>query len=367
MTLEARNREWAALPANADAAGAVVVDDGIRLVTRDAITAALNDPRLIQRTRERGVFASSMKIPWLLAMPPGQQHSRVRRKVNPLFAKPALVPLEPLLRRRACELINSIAGRGGCDGAAIARAFSVSSILAWMGLDREGPRLQRELSQCVTAARESELDGALRAAMPLVDSIDRALIEEQGRPRPGLRWLATGDNAMTFAEVRGLYLLLLVAGIDTLAAAATFTLWNLAKPEFRDLLKQDPVQVSPFVEEVIRTSGSVPYTDRQAAEPVVVAGHRLNTDDRIYAELGAINHLDGDQIKIADGRVIRHAHLGFGIGPHRCLGAHLARLALTVLVEEWLHRFPDFEARPEPTFVRWPADGFDPLPLRWSP
>jgi len=44
-------------------------------------------------------------------------------------------------------------------------------------------------------------------------------------------------------------------------------------------------------------------------------------------------------------------HAAFGLGRHRCLGSNLARLEMTVALEEWLKRFPDFEAVPDKPVV----------------
>jgi cytochrome P450 len=74
--------------------------------------------------------------------------------------------------------------------------------------------------------------------------------------------------------------------------------------------------------------------------------------------LGAINRdgsdaTSGDDL-VMDGKV--HKHWGFGGGPHRCVGSHLARMEMNVVVTEWLSRIPHFELshgyRPE---IKWPS------------
>jgi len=68
-----------------------------------------------------------------------------------------------------------------------------------------------------------------------------------------------------------------------------------------------------------------------------------------------------------DGKV--HRHWGFGGGPHRCLGSHLARLELAVIVDEWLRQIPDFELPPGYTpDVEFPSKALalKSLPLRWG-
>lgn len=64
-----------------------------------------------------------------------------------------------------------------------------------------------------------------------------------------------------------------------------------------------------------------------------------------------------------------HRHWGFGGGPHRCLGSHLARIELAVIVDEWLKQIPDFETAPGYTpEIEFPSMAFalTSLPLRWG-
>jgi cytochrome P450 len=87
--------------------------------------------------------------------------------------------------------------------------------------------------------------------------------------------------------------------------------------------------------------------------------------------LGAINRDGSDDIStndiVMDGKV--HRHWGFGGGPHRCLGSHLARMELTLVVNEWLSRIPEFEVEPGFTpEINFPAMTYSlvSLPLRWA-
>jgi cytochrome P450 len=60
-------------------------------------------------------------------------------------------------------------------------------------------------------------------------------------------------------------------------------------------------------------------------------------------------------------------HSAFGVGIHRCLGSHLARLELRVMLEEWLVRIPEFTVRPDTPITQHVAGaaGLDSLPLAW--
>ena len=103
---------------------------------------------------------------------------------------------------------------------------------------------------------------------------------------------------------------------------------------------------------------------------VTVAGITIPAGSKVRLCLGAINRDNSDATSIddlvMDGKV--HKHWGFGGGAHRCLGSHLARMELNVVVMEWLRRIPEFELAPgyQPE-IGWPAATFavPHLPLRF--
>jgi hypothetical protein len=66
----------------------------------------------------------------------------------------------------------------------------------------------------------------------------------------------------------------------------------------------------------------------------------------------------------------KEKHYAFGGGPHACLGSHLARLEMRVVLEEWHQRIPEYELAPGSSDrVEWPAGliGIDHLPLVFPP
>ncbi len=87
--------------------------------------------------------------------------------------------------------------------------------------------------------------------------------------------------------------------------------------------------------------------------------------------MAAINRDGSDAVStdelVMDGKV--HRHWGFGGGPHRCLGSHLARIELTIVVAEWLRHIPDFDLPPgyRPD-IKFPSKTFAlrELPLSWA-
>jgi cytochrome P450 len=139
----------------------------------------------------------------------------------------------------------------------------------------------------------------------------------------------------------------------------------------RTLLREKPDQIAVFVEEIVRLEPPAPVVPRVTTQDVNIAGATIPEGSRVWLCLGAINRDGSDATSIddlvMDGRV--HKHWGFGGGTHRCLGSHLARMELNLVVNEWLGRIPSFELAPgyQPEIV-WPSATFSvsALPLRFT-
>jgi cytochrome P450 len=101
---------------------------------------------------------------------------------------------------------------------------------------------------------------------------------------------------------------------------------------------------------------------------VTVAGHTLPEGSRITSYLAVANR---DETMYSnpyemDFHRSENRHMSFGMGVHRCLGSHLARLEMQVLYEEWHKRIPNYHITPGTTpRVHWPRGtvGLDSLHL----
>jgi cytochrome P450 len=169
-------------------------------------------------------------------------------------------------------------------------------------------------------------------------------------------------------HVTGTMALLLIAGIDTSWSAIGASLWHLARtPADRERLLAEPALLPVAVEEFLRAYAPVTMA-RLVRQDMHWRGADMKADDWILLSFPAANRdpaqFDRAGEVIIDREVNRHA--AFGLGIHRCLGSHLARMELRVALEAWLARIPSFTLA-DPAAVRWSAGqirGPRALPLR---
>ncbi|MCY4424038.1 MAG: cytochrome P450 [Acidimicrobiaceae bacterium] len=161
-------------------------------------------------------------------------------------------------------------------------------------------------------------------------------------------------HSLQHEHIRGTCGLLIIAGVDTTWSAIGASLWHLAQhPADRRRWIEDP-EVRPFaVEEFLRFYAPVTMA-RLVAKDAEFAGRSMRANDWVLLPFPAANR-DPEAFEDAGEFVIdrmRNRHVAFGLGIHRCLGSNLARMELTVALEEWMARVPDFELA-DPAGVTW--------------
>jgi cytochrome P450 len=169
-------------------------------------------------------------------------------------------------------------------------------------------------------------------------------------------------------HVVGTMALLLIAGIDTTWSAIGASLWHLAKtPADRERLAAEPALLPTAMEEFLRAYAPVTMA-RLVKEDMHWHGVDMKADDWILLSFPAANRdpaqFDRAREVVIDRAVNRHA--AFGLGIHRCVGSHLARMELRVALEVWLERIAEFTVA-DPAAVTWSTGqirGPRTLPLR---
>ena len=383
-TLGAPELSFAGLPMAADRgvgwkavrdAGRVVYIDGwYYLSHREDVLAALRNPELFSSKKAFDVLGSPIPLVPIAFDPP--EHTRFRKILQPFFSPHTLKEMLPSLQKQALDIVDDIAKRGGCEVVAdLAIPYPSQVFLTLFGLPPEDrDKLIPWKDSVIALADSPSLEGHdLTPAMELVAYLAEAISERRANPGPDiLSQVLSGDDALDDTEAMGLSFLFVLAGLDTVTAAMTSALLELARnPELRATLREDPDQMSVFVEEIVRLEPPAPMLPRVTTAEVTIGDVTLPPDTMVRLCVAAINRDDSDEIStndvVMDGKV--HRHWGFGGGPHRCLGSHLARMELTLILDEWLKRIPDFsvESGYEPHIV-FPAQTFalERLPLKFG-
>jgi cytochrome P450 len=280
----------------------------------------------------------------------GEAHQRYRALLNPLFTPATAQQFEPSIRVLANQLMDKFIDRGECEVVGeFARLLPGTLFLRMMGWPVEDADIFYGWVQASMHSSPEE-SVALRAQVgEEQDNYMAALIDKRRRqPEDDL------TTVLVNAEIDGkpisdedlllLFHLLMAAGLDTVQSVLGQSFVFLAQhPEFREQML-DPAVLPTAVEELLRwASPAVPT--RTALEPVEIGGVGLEEGDRVHCPLGAANrdpmyYPDPDTPRLD--RENPKPHLTFGLGPHRCLGSHLARLEVRVAFEEWHQRIPDY-------------------------
>ena len=166
-------------------------------------------------------------------------------------------------------------------------------------------------------------------------------------------------------------MLLAVAGNETTRNLISGGMLALMQyPEQRRRLLDDPSLLPTAVEEMLRWVTPVMAFKRTAQRDVELSGQPVREGDRVIIWYTSANRDDAhftDPDRFDVGRK-PNDHLGFGIGPHFCLGSHLARLEIRIMFEELLRRLPDIE--PDGPVERLRSDflsGIKHMPVRFTP
>jgi cytochrome P450 len=163
-------------------------------------------------------------------------------------------------------------------------------------------------------------------------------------------------------------LLLFMAGLDTVSNQLSYAILHLAThPDDRARIVAEPDLIPKAVEEILRVYPIV-QTARKATQDMDFHGCPVKAGDMASFSLAFAGR---DEEAYADARTVDldrgvTRHLSFGGGPHRCLGSHLARQEMVVVLEEWHKRIPNYELAGEAIEHGGQVFGVDSLPLSWG-
>ena len=316
------------------------------------------------------------------------RHARLRGIVARRFTPRALQELLDSVEAVTDEILDAVAGRDEVDFVdEISAPLPLLIICDMMGVPRSCYREVLEHTNVILSAGDPELMGEGveeqharlgAAAMALVELVTELAEERRREPQDDLitALLHAGeegeDDMLTSQELSSFFILLVVAGNETTRTALTHGIHQLTRnPDQRELLRADPEGIAPVAsEEIVRYASPVTYMRRTATRDVELRGRQFEEGDKFVLFYGSGNRDAAvfDDPDRFDVRREPNPHIGFGApGPHYCLGAHLARREMQVMLRRLFERLPDIEASgpPEPLDGALPlVSGIKRLPVR---
>jgi cytochrome P450 len=321
----------------------------------------LTDGGLVREAMQRPeIFSSSVvtvydpdpPYKWIPEMLDPPEHTKWRQLLAPHFAPAVVDRLEPRVRSRCVELIDSFADRGHCDFLRdFAWRYPTTIFMEIMGLPLDG--LDQFLAwehEILHLTPEEDPDRTRGyAAMIAVMEYFSGLIEEK-RAHPAddlltraLTWTIDGEP-ISRDDLLSWCLLMFMAGLDTVSIQLAYSYWHLAThDEDRRRIVEEPGVIPAAIEELLRYYAFVAPA-RKVVTDVDFHGCPLRAGDMVLVPLSAATR--DPQLFPEPDRVILdrspNNHIAFGAGPHRCLGSHLARRELRIALEEWHRRIPEY-------------------------
>jgi cytochrome P450 len=280
-------------------------------------------------------------------------HKQLRGIVHADFSPKAIrALLEGRLRKEAEDLLDRLSDADKPDfGDELTWRLPATSIALLLGLPAGDVEwlIDVELRyQRRTIGQVQVPDDAIRASEELHEYFSALIRERRGRPPDGLLGrianATVGGRPIGDAAI-GMSLILFAAAIDTTACLLGNALCLLeAHPEQRSWLSNNPDQIPAAVEEVLRFESPLQVTKRVAVADSLLAGCEIPAGTDVYVFYGAANR-DQRRFDDPDTFDIRRKsmrNLAFADGIHHCIGAPLARLESTIVLELVLKRMPDY-------------------------
>ena len=289
-------------------------------------------------------------------------HHGARRVLLPAFAPKAVDDLEPYTRAYCHELIDALVATGGAAEIDAAVGYSqhipVQVIAKMLGFPLADADLFRgfvkDVLEGVDLPPEVRIENFGRLDAYLAAQIDDHLANPRDDLTSFLLQAEMDGQPLGRDHVHGTIALLMLAGIDTTWSAIGASLWHLAShADDRARLVADPSAIPTAVEELLRAYAPVTMA-RLVKDDMEWHGVEMKQDEWVLLPFPAANRdpefMDDPDEIVLDRQVNRHA--AFGLGIHRCVGSHLARMELRVALEVWLERLPEFTLA-DPARVTW--------------
>jgi cytochrome P450 len=310
----------------------------------------------------------------------GPYHQALRHALAPFFSPGAVEKLKPFMEQSAHWFLDQHITDGHMD-LVLDYASPVPAILTMklMGLPYDNWHLYANLFHSVMAVSQDSDEYA--NAIAKVPAMMQEVLEFAANRRADAREDLTSfliqfefdGRRLTDEQLLNILWNLIGGGVDTTTSQTALTLLHLGThPDLRQQLIDHPELYRTATDEFLRYFSVNQTLSRTVTHDVVLAGQRLRKNDKVVISWLSANH-DENEFDRPDEIILDRApnrHVAFGLGPHRCIGSHLARLMSGVMVKAVLDRIPDYEVDVENVhqYLGNPSmTGLGTLPVTFAP
>jgi cytochrome P450 len=282
-------------------------------------------------------------------------HTYLRNLVNRAFTPRMVAEMEPRIREIARELLDAVEDDRVDVVDALAVPLPVRIIAEILGVEPERREDFKRWSNAVVSSTAGGMapDDAQSELSAFRGYFDEAVARRRSEPADdlisALVQADAAENRLSNDGIVAFAMLLLIAGNETTTNLIGNAMKALCEhPDQLEYVQADPARIPNMVEEALRWDSPVQYLFRTATQDVEVGGTKIDAGNVVVPMYASGNR---DSAKYPDAErfdVTRNTqgHLAFGLGPHFCLGAPLARLEARVAFEELFGRYGSFEATP---------------------
>lgn len=308
------------------------------------------------------------------------EHIAFRQLLNPLLSPNAVESMRPRVAHWTAHHIDAVIEQGKCDLVYdLTSPIPAQITLEWIGYPLEHavetsyafhdvlgypPGTEKWNNGFLGMIRAAELLGeavAARRAEPRDDVISYLMTRQvHGQP-------------VDDATIVNMCIVLVGGGVDTTTSLTSSALVHLHRDRaLRQRLIDEPALLGTATEEFLRMYPPLATIARTARQDAALRGCPVHAGDRVLVSRHSANY-DATQFERAEEFVpdrFPNRHVSFGLGPHRCVGSHLARVMFQEMITQILARMPDYEID-ETNIAPYPdrgfAQGWVNLPARFTP
>jgi len=299
------------------------------------------------------------------------EHQVVRRIMRNAFTPKNVDSYEPKLREHARRIVDAVAGRGECEFVEeVAAELPLITILELLGVPLEDRKKFFDWTNTMIFADDpdmsiDEMAGQIASAEVIGYAQELAKKYYENPDDSLLGALLEGEvkgRKISEEEFGWMFILILVGGNEsTRTVIAQGMRLLMENPDQLQYLVDNPDKIANACEEMLRYNTAFISMRRTAMEDLELGGQQISKGDKVLLHYHTINHDEDVFGADADTFDVRRAerqpdlynqHRSFGIGQHFCIGSHLARLELNIMMEEIIPRLRNPKFAGEPKFVR---------------